>query len=47
MSMLHSFEEFLGKQKRVELKSVGSFVSKTVLVESEKQFSLEELCMTQ
>ena len=27
--------------------SVGNFVSKTVLVESANQFSLEELCRTQ
>ena len=47
MSMQHSFEEFLQKQRRVELKSVGNFVAKTVLVESANQFSLEELCRTQ
>ena len=35
------------KQRRVELKSVGNFVAKTVLVESANQFSLEELCRTQ
>ena len=35
------------KQRRVELKSVGNFVGKTVLVASANQFSLEELCMTQ
>ena len=34
---------FLGKQRKVELKSVGNFVAKTVLVESANQFSLEEL----
>ena len=44
MSMQPSFEEFLEKQRRVELKSVGNFVAKTVLVESANQFSLEELC---
>ena len=38
---------FLEKQRRVELKSVGNFVAKTVLVESANQFSLEELCGTQ
>ena len=43
MSMQHSFEEFSEKQRRVELKSVGNFVAKTVLVESANQFSLEEL----
>ena len=37
----------MGKQRRVELKSVGNFVPKTVLVESANQFSLEELCRTQ
>ena len=46
MSMQHSFEELSEKQIRVELKSVGNFVAKTVLVESENQFSLEELCRT-
>ena len=44
MSMKHSFEEFSEKQRRDELKSVGNFVAKTVLVESANQFSLEELC---
>ena len=47
MSMQHSFEEFSEKQSRVELKSVGNLVAKTVLVESANQFSLEELCRTQ
>ena len=37
----------MGKQRRVELKSVGNFVAKTVLVESANQFSLKELCRTQ
>ena len=37
----------MGKQRRVELKSVGNFVAKTVLVESANKFSLEELCRTQ
>ena len=36
----------MGKQRRVELKSVGNFVAKTVLIESANQFSLEELCRT-
>ena len=36
----------MGKQRRVELKSVGNFVAKIVLVESANQFSLEELCRT-
>ena len=48
MSMQHSFEAFSEKQqRRIELKSVGNFVAKTVLVESANQFSLEELCRTQ
>ena len=47
MSMQHSFEEFSEKQRRVELKSVGNFIAKAVLVESANQFSLEELCRTQ
>ena len=47
MSMQHSFEEFSEKQRRVELKSVGNCVAKTVLVESANQISLEELCKTQ
>ena len=47
MSMQHSFEEFSEKQRRIELKSVGNFVAKTVLVESANQFSLEELCRAQ
>ena len=37
----------MGKQRRVELKSVRNFVAKTVLVESANKFSLEELCRTQ
>ena len=40
-------EQFVGKQRKVELKSVGNFVAKTVLVKSANQFSLEELCRTQ
>ena len=47
MSMQHSFEKFSEKQRRVELKSAGNFVAKTVLVESTNQFLLEELCRTQ
>ena len=47
MSMQHSFEAFSEKQRRVELKSVGNFVAKAVLVESAIQFSLEELCRRQ
>ena len=43
MSMQHNFEAFSEKQRRVELKSVGNFVAKAVLVESASQFSLEEL----
>ena len=37
---------FSEKPRRVELKSVGNFVAKTVLVESANQFSLEELYRT-
>ena len=47
VSMLQHFEQYVGKQRRVELKSVGNFVAKTVLVESANQFSLEELCRTE
>ena len=47
ISIQNSFEEFSEKQRRVELKSVGNFVARTVLVESANQFSLEELCRTQ
>ena len=46
MSIQYSFEEFSEKQRRVELKSVGNFVAKAVLVESANQFSLEEVCRT-
>ena len=35
------------KQRRVELKSVGNFVAKALLVEIANQFSLEEVCRTQ
>ena len=45
--MQHSVEEFSEKQRRVELKYVGHFVAKAVLVESANQFSLEEMCRTQ
>ena len=45
VSMQQHFEEFV--KRRVELKYVGNFVARTVLVESENQFSLEELCRTQ
>ena len=47
VSMQQHFEQLLRKQIRVELKSAGNFVAKTVLVESANQFSLEELCKTQ
>ena len=47
VSMNNSFEEFLEKQRKVELKSVENFVAKTVLVESANQFSLVKLCGTQ
>ena len=43
----NTVSSFQKKQRRVELKSVGNFVAKTVLVESANQFSLEELCRTQ
>ena len=46
MSKQHSFEEFSEKQRRVELRSVGHFVVKAVLVESANQFSLEKVCRT-
>ena len=45
--MQHSFEELSDKQSRVEMKSVGDFVAKTVKVESANYFSLEKLCRTQ
>ena len=47
VSMQQHFEQFVVKQRRVKLKSVGNFVAKTVLVESANQFSLGELCRTQ
>ena len=47
VSMQQHFEQFVGKQRRVTLESVGNFVAKTVLVESANRFSLEELCRTQ
>ena len=47
VSMQQHFEQIVGKQRRVELKSVGNFVAKAVLVERANQFSLEELCRTQ
>ena len=43
VSMQQHFEQFVRKQRRDELKSVGNFVAKTVLAESANQFSLEEL----
>ena len=45
--MQQHLEEFVRKQRRVELKSFGNFVAKTVLVESANQLSLEELCRIQ
>ena len=45
--MQHFFKQFVGKLRIVELKSVGNFAAKTVLVESANQFSLEELYRTQ
>ena len=47
VSMKQHFEQFVGKQRRVELKSVENFVAKTVLVESANQLSLEKLCKKQ
>ena len=47
VSMQQHFEQFVGKQTRVEMKPVGHFVAKTVLVEIAKQFLSEELCRTQ
>ena len=47
VSVQQDFEQFVGKQRRVEMKSVGNFVAKTVLLESANQFLLEELCRTQ
>ena len=47
VSMQQHFEQFVGKQRRAELKSVGNYVAKAVLVERANQFSLEELCRTQ
>ena len=41
--MQQHLEQFVGKQGRLELKYVGNFVAKTVLVECANQFSLEEL----
>ena len=46
MPMQQHFEQFVGKQRRAELKSVGNFVVKIVLVENANHFSLEELCRT-
>ena len=47
VSMQQNFEQIVGKQRRVELTSVGNLVAKTVFVESANQFSFEELCWTQ
>ena len=47
LSMQQHSEQLVGKQRRVELKSVGNFVAKTVLVESANLVSLEERCRTQ
>ena len=44
VSMQQYVVQFVGKQRRVALKSVENLVAKTVLVESAIQFSLEELC---
>ena len=47
VSMQQHFDQFVGKERILELKSVGNFVAKAVFVESANQFSLEELCRTQ
>ena len=47
VSMQQHFAQFVGNQKRVELKSVGNFAAKAVLVERANQFSLKEMCRTQ
>ena len=47
VSMQQHFEQFVRKQRRVELKYVRNFVAMTVLVESANQFSLEEFFNTQ
>ena len=47
VSMQQNFEQFVGKQRRVELKSVGKCVAKAVLIESANPFSSEEVCRTQ
>ena len=47
VSMQQHCEQFVGKQRRLELKFVGNFVAKAVLVESANQLSSEELCRTQ
>ena len=41
VSMQHSFKEILEKQRRVELKSIGNFVAKTVLVETVFQIEIK------
>ena len=46
-SMQYSVEEFLEKQRRLELKSVENSVAKTLLVESVDQFSWKYQCRTQ
>ena len=47
VSIQQHFEQLLGKERRVEFKSVGNCVAEAVLVESANQLSLEELCRTQ
>ena len=42
-----TFEAFLEKQRRLELKSVQNSVAKTVLVDSANYFSMEYQCMPQ
>ena len=48
LSKQHSSQEFKKeKQRRVELKYVGNFVAKAVLIDIANQFSLEEVFRTQ
>ena len=47
VSMQQHFEQLVGKQRSLELKSVGNFVAKAVLIEIANQVSLGEVCSTQ
>ena len=42
--MQQHFEQFVGKQRRVELKSVRNFVAKAVLVEVQNSFH-SKICL--